>query len=203
MILGNRHYNRSPVPQAYIWVADYYDGTHLAEFDLETKKPNNYYSIDKDKLIGFGIIGQGSQLYFNVANGVFHVNNDKFSISYVANDIEYPLTGRTFLYNDIDQYKNASSDAKLNSRDKEGKFTNTIDCFNFGYKKNMTLNDTYIQFESTLSLPNKNIPYLQISITSDQDLNGQLIIRKNGLMIDQFPAPLKANHAGIIHWELR
>ncbi|WP_091014550.1 hypothetical protein [Paenibacillus amylolyticus] len=203
MILGNKQFNRSPVAQAYVWVADYYDDTDLCEFDLLTKKSNNFYSIDKNKLVSFGIVGQGSQLYYNVANGVFHVNQDRFSISYVVGDDEYPLTGRAFLYNDIIQYKNGSSDANLNSRNMEGKFKNNIDCFNFGYKKSMSLNGVNINYQSILSLPNKQIPFLQIKITSDQDLIGQLVVRKNGIMIDKFDAPLKANHSGNINWELR
>ncbi|PZT57519.1 hypothetical protein [Paenibacillus silvae] len=203
MILGNRQYTRSPVPQKYIWVADYYDDTNLTEYDLQTKKSNDFYNIDRDKLIGFGIIGQGSQLYYNVANGVFHVNQDRFAISYIVDDEELPLTGRTFLYNDHIQFKNGSSEATLNTKSIEGKFKNSIDCFNFGYKKTMNLNDVNINYQSILSLPDREIPYLQIKITSDQDLNGQLVVRKNGVVIDQFNAPLKANHSGIINWELK
>ncbi|RPK28780.1 hypothetical protein [Paenibacillus xylanexedens] len=203
MILGNKQYNRSPVPQAYIWVADYDDNTALTEYDLQTKKSNDFYSIDKDKLVSFGIIGQGSQLYYNVANGVFHINQDRFSISYIANDDELPLTGRAFLYNDIIQFKNGSSEANLNTRVKEGKFKNSIDCFNFGYKKTMNLNDVNINYQSIFSLPVNDIPYLQIKITSDQDLSGQLVIRKNGIVFEKIDAPLKANHAGLINWELK
>ncbi|MFE6075797.1 hypothetical protein ACFVQB_15095 [Paenibacillus sp. NPDC057886] len=203
MILGNRQYTRSPVPQQYIWVADYYDDTNLTEYDLQTKKSNDFDSIDRDKLISFGIIGQGSQLYYNVANGVFHINQDRFAISYSVSDEELPLTGRTFLYNDHIQFKNGSSEATLNTKVKEGKFKNSIDCFSFGYKKTMNLDDVNINYQCIFSLPDKNIPYLQIKITSDQDLNGQLIIRKNGIIVDQIVAPLKANHSGLINWELR
>jgi len=203
LILGNRQYTRSPVPQKYIWIADYYDGTNLTEYDLQTKKPNDFYSIDRDKLISFGIVGQGSQLYYNVANGVFHINQDRFAISYIADDEEFPLTGRAFLYNDHIQFKNGSSEATMRNVDKEGKFKNSIDCFNFGYKKTMTLNDVNINYQCICSLPDRDIPYLQIKITSDQDLNGQLIIRKNGIILDRIAAPLKTNHSGLINWELR
>lgn len=203
MILGNRQYTRSPVPQKYIWIADYYDDTNLSEYDLQTKRPNDFYSIDREKLISFGIIGQGSQLYYNVANGVFHINQDRFAISYIVDDEELPLTGRTFLYNDIIQFKNGSSEANLNTREQEGKFKNSIDYFNFGYKKTMDLNEVNINYQCIFSLPDKEVPYLQIKVTSDQNLDGQLIIRKNGIIIDRIVAPLKANHSGLINWELR
>lgn len=51
MILGNRQYTRSPVSQAYVWIADYYDGTYLSEFDLQTQQANSFYTINKDKLV--------------------------------------------------------------------------------------------------------------------------------------------------------
>lgn len=203
LILGNRQYTRSPVPQKYIWVADYYDGTNLTEYDFQTKKSNDFYAIDREKLISYGIIGQGSQLYYNVANGVFHINQDRFSISYTVEDEEFPLSGRAFLYNDLIQYKNGSSYANLNTRVKEGKFKNSIDCFNFGYKKSMNLNDVSINYQCIFSLPDEDISYFQIKVTSDKDLDGHLIIRKNGLIVDEIIAPLKANHSGNINWELR
>lgn len=203
MILGNRQYTHSPVPQKFIWVADYYDDTNLTEYDLQTKKPNDFYSIDRDKLINFGLIGKGSQLYYNVANGVFHINQDRFAIAYATNDEELPLTGRAFLYNDHIQFKNGYSEATLNTKDKEGKFKNSIECFNFGYKKNMSLNEVNINYQCIFTLPDREIPFLQIKVTSDKDLNGRLIIRKNNIIVDQIDAPLKANHSGLINWELR
>lgn len=206
MILGNAQYTRSPVSQAYVWIADYYDGTYLSEFDLHTQQSNSFYEINKEKLVSFGLLGQGSHVYYNVANGVFHINADRYSISYVSDDQEYSLTGRTFLYNDIIQFKNGSSDANMSGysgRENSGTFTNTIECFNFGYKKTMKLNDVQIHFQCVCSLPLKETTFLQIKITSDQDLPGQLVIRKNGFVIDQVVAPLKANHAGIINWDIR
>lgn len=206
MILGNTQFMRSPVPQAYLWVADYYDGTFLSEFDLKTQQSHHFYEINKDKLVSFGLVGQGSQVYYNVANGVFHINADRYSVSYVCDDQEYPLTGRTFLYNDIIQFKNGSSEANMSGYSgtgNSGTFRNTIECFNFGYKKSMSLNDVQINFQCVCSLPLKENVYFQIKISSNQDLPGRLVIRKNGFVIDQIEAPLKANHAGIINWDIR
>ncbi|WP_339309041.1 hypothetical protein NZ043_18600 [Paenibacillus sp. FSL k6-2145] len=206
MILGNTQFTRSPVSQAYIWIADYYDGTYLSEFDLQTQQSNSFYTINKEKLVSFGLIGQGSHVYHNVANGVFHINADRYSVSYVCEEQEYPLTGRTFLYRDIIQFKNVSSDVNMSGHSgpgSSGAFNNTIECFNFGYKKMMNLNDVQINFQCVCSLPLSGNAFLQIKITSDQDLPGELVIRKNGFVIDQIVAPLKANHAGIINWDIR
>ncbi|MDQ0657520.1 hypothetical protein [Paenibacillus sp. W2I17] len=205
MILGQKQYSRSPVSQAYIWIADYYDGTYLSEYDLQTQHPHRFYDINKEKLVLFGLMGQGSQVYYNVANGVFHINADRYSISYECEEQEYPLTGRTFVYNDIIQFKNGSSEANMagfSGQGNSGAFRNTIECFNFGYKKTMNLNDAQINFQCVCSLPLKESVFFQIKISSNLDLPGQLVIRKNGFVIDRIIAPLKANHAGIINWDI-
>ncbi|MEI2284337.1 hypothetical protein [Paenibacillus polysaccharolyticus] len=206
MILGQKQYARSPVPQAYVWIADYYDGTYLSEYDFQTQRPANFYDIQKEKLVYFGVIGQGSQAYYNVANGVFHINMDRYSIAYESHGQEYPLTGRTFVYNDIIQYKNGSSEASMRGLaggQSSGAFRNAIECFNFGYKKTMDLHDANINFQCVCSLPINEGAFFQIKISSNMDLPGQLVIRKNGLIIDRVVAPLKANHAGMINWDLR
>lgn len=49
---------RSPVAQSFIWVAEYADGSHLAEYNFDNRKANSFYHIDKTKLIRFGLIGK-------------------------------------------------------------------------------------------------------------------------------------------------
>lgn len=206
LILGNSHYRFSPVKegQNFIWVADYMDGTYLSEYNFETRVQNNYYQIDKTKLIRFGLIGMGSQIYFDVANGIFNINKNRIQISYIANEVEYPLTGRTFLYNDITQYKDAIGDGKLLSKTASGRIKNHIESHVIGYKKAMDLADVNINFKNLLHIPqNKNIPpYLEIKISVDKDLDGELVIRVNGLVANKIHAPLIKNRAGVYNWEL-
>ncbi|KAF6565474.1 hypothetical protein G9G63_09970 [Paenibacillus sp. EKM202P] len=204
MILGNMQYRYSPLPhQSYIWVADYWDNTFLSEYDTQINQYNNFYSINKEKLLTFGYIGEGSQVYFDVANGIFNVNGHRFMISYATEENEYPLTGRTYLYNDIIQYKDASSNANLLTREEYGKFDSRIEQYNIGYKKEMLLLDANINFQCICSMPLRGITYFQIKITSNKDLDGKLIIRCNGIVSEEIHAPLKANMSGNIHWELR
>lgn len=205
MILGNPQYNRSPVPaiQNFIWVADYYDGTSFLEYDIKLKKKNNYNEIDREKLVYFGLIGEGSQIYIDIANGTFHINGHHLKVSYQANGIEYPLTGRTFVYSNIEQYKDASSDANILSRKTQGTFDSQIDQYNIGYSKQMFLLDANINFKCILSIPYNQKPFLQIEILSDKDMDGKLIFRTNGLITDEYHAPLVSNMSNNINWEIR
>lgn len=204
MILGNMQYSRSPVPfQNFIWVADYWDSTSLFEFDTRNNNHNEFASIEKDKLLAFGYIGEGSQIYFDVANGIFNVNGHRFMISYKTEEKEYPLTGRTFLYNDIIQYKDASSDANLLWREENGRFASRVEQYNIGYKKQMQLEGVNINFQCICSIPFRDAIYFQIKVTSDKDLDGKLIIRNNGLISEELHAPLLANMSNNLNWELR
>lgn len=202
MIFENRQYSRSPIQQSYIWVAEYYDNTYLAEFDLETKKSNGFSNIDKQKLIKFGLIGEGSQIFFDVANGIFNINGNRVAISYVTDIQEYPLTGRTFLYNDIITYKNAIAEADFSVR---GLIPSNqqITGYSLGYKKKMDLSGVSINFYNIIHLPFKQPPYFEIKISSNKDLEGKLVIRVNGMDVDTIEAPLIKNGAGIINWEIK
>lgn len=205
MIFGNKRYIRSPVnTQDYIWLAEFYDGTQLSEFDLNTKKPCNFYDIDKDRLIRFGLLGNGSQAYFDVGNGIFNINGHRIMMSYITDSQEYPLTGRTFLYNDIIAYKEANTDATLSPRnDVIRQFNSKITSFNVGYKKKMELEGVNINFYNVLTLPLDEPAYMQIKISADKDLKGKLVIRVNGLISEEIKAPLIANMTGIINWIIK
>ncbi|MNW28312.1 hypothetical protein D3C74_51350 [compost metagenome] len=204
MIFGNKLYMHSPIPhQSKIWVAEYYDGTNMLEYDPEQKKNNDFYDIDKSKIIAFGLIGDGDQLFFNVANGVFSINGSSFQIAYKTDDEEYPLTGRTFLYNDLIQYKDASTTANVKYLDHSGSLPSRIEQYNFGYKKQMDLVNANISFQCVCSLPLNQPAYFQIKISSNKDLDGKLIIRRDGMIVDEINAPLLGNMSGNIHWELR
>ncbi|MGM1044902.1 MAG: hypothetical protein ACQEXX_02010 [Bacillota bacterium] len=205
MILGNRQICRSTMPsQSFIWVADYYDNTSLLEFDPKTKQFNNFYTIDKNKLIALGLIGEGSQVYFDVANGIFNINGHRIMISYVTKTKEYPLTGRTILYNDVITYKKVDADADMFKKSDRGdRFNQTITSFNVGYKKKMELEGVNISFQNILTIPFDESLYLQIKISADQDLDGEMIIRRDGLIVDSIHAPLKKDMAGIINWNIK
>lgn len=202
-ILGNRQMTQSPVQsQEFIWVAEYYDGTHLAEFDFLGGRPNDFYKIERNKVVKFGLIGAGSQAFFDVGNGVFTINNHRITISYEADGVEYPLTGRALVYNDLITYKDATSDAHPMLRG-EGAFTHEIVQYNVGYKKKMELSGVNINFQCVLGIPANESAYMQIRISGDKDLKGKLIIRRNGDVVDEIHADLKEEMAGMINWTIK
>lgn len=196
----------SPVPnkQALIWIAEYDDGKFLAEYDFNTQKKNDFYSIDKDKLLRFGFIGNGSKAYFNVSDGTFIIDDNKIQISYIHNENEVFLTGRTFIYNDIIQYKSAIADIDVMSLKYNEDIVGDVSCHSIGFKKQLDLFDSSIHFKSILHIPSigTQSPYLEIKISSSIDVNGELLIRVNNSEVDKIDAPLKANMAGIINWRL-
>ncbi|MEK4006321.1 hypothetical protein [Paenibacillus sp. FSL H3-0333] len=206
MILGNNQYRFSPVKelQNFVWIAENVDGSYLSEYNFDDRKENSFYQINKNELIRFGLIGMGSQIYFDVANGIFNINKNRIQISYIADGIEYPLTGRAILYNDITQYKDAIGDAKLLSKTASGRIKGHITQHVIGYKKPMQIEDVNIHFKNLLHIPqDKNIPpYLEIKISVDKDLDGELVFRVNGLIANRIHAPLIKNQAGVYNWEL-
>jgi hypothetical protein len=206
MIFGNPQYRYSPVPegQHFVWLAEYYDSTYLSEFNFDDRKEHNFYTIDRNKLIRFGLVGMGSQIYFDVANGVFNINKNRIQLSYMADEIEYPLTGRTFLYNDIIQYKDAIGDGKLLSKTATGRIKGHIESHNVGYKKKMELAGVNIHLRVILHIPQRKNEglYLEVKISADKDLDGKLVFRVNGLVANEVHAPLIEKRAGIINWHL-
>lgn len=191
----------SPVKQDFIWVGEYYDGTYISEFDFNTKKENSFYAINKDKLIRFGLIGQGMKLYFEVFNGIFKLDGHSIEVIYHFNNKDYYLTGQNLMYNDIICYKNAESIANLSLNN--NKFVNTITQYNFGYKIKYQIDDIYFQFQAICSIPYNDYAYIQFKINADQDLNGKLIIKRNNRVIDELLAPLKAGNSGILNWTIK
>jgi hypothetical protein len=204
MILGISKTNRSPIRnQDFIWVADYYDGTYLSEFDFTTFKSNNFYGINKEKLIRFGLIGQGTQFYFDVGNGVFTLDKHRISVSYRTKDNEYPLTGRTLVYNDIITYKNAVADANIFNRSEKSELKSFITQYSIGYKKRMDLSGANINFYCLFCLPYRDSMHMKIKISSDIDLDGYLVFRRNGKIVDEVYSPLLEKRTGMIDWNIK
>jgi len=203
-ILGNRQVVNSPVnDEKFIWVAEYYDGTHIAEYDFTTKAHHNFYAIDKNKVIRFGLVGEGNQIYFDVGNGVFTLNNHRITVSYEAGGIEYPLTGRAIVYNDLITYKDAIAETAPYHKG-QGAFSEKVLQYNVGYKKEMELLDVNIHFQSIFTVPMYDAgAFMQIKISANKDLDGKLIFRRNGNIVDQIYAPLKAFKTGQVNWSIK
>lgn len=190
---------QSPVPfQDFIWVAEYYDDTVFMEYDYVTKQSNNFYSIDKNKLIRFGISGYGMRMYYEVLGGTFKIAGKMIEIIYKLNGRDYYLTGHPLImYNDIIQYKRAESILDVTS----GKNSETnITEFSFGYKQQLTIDGINFIFKPICKIPYGGKVYLSIWLVADQELNGILEIRKNGITVAEIEAPLEPGVGGMIDW---
>jgi hypothetical protein len=194
----------SPVTnQDFIWIAEYVDGTYLSEFDLITHRPNSFYSIDKSKLIRFGLVGQGMKFYFEVGGGIFKLNGQMLMFTYIdENGIEYPLSGHNQLYNDIITYKDAYTDGNVFAGG-SGVLKSVITQYNFGYKTKININDLSFNFQAICCLPYNKPAYMEIKLVANKNINGKLRIYRSGRIVDEIEAPLKEGYAGFTKWVIR
>lgn len=203
MIFQNYH-GYSPVRQQdFIWIAEYIDGTYLSEYNLITHQANSFYSIDKNKLIRFGLVGQGMKLYFEVNGGIFKLNGQIIMFTYIDEDgNEYFLTGQNKLYNDIITYKDACADGDIFFRG-NGLLRTTINQYNFGYKTKINIDNILFNFQAICCLPYNKPAFMEIKLVVNKNINGKLRIYRSGRIIDEIDAPLKEGYAGFTKWIIR
>lgn len=190
--------NFSPVNQDFIWLAEYVDGKHLSEFDLETKEENNFYNIERDKLLRFGLIGHGIKLYYEVYGGIFKVAGQMIEVIYKVGEKEYYLTGQQSMYNDIISYKNA--EATINLLSGGGEMNSQITQFNFGYKTNLNVDGVNFNFKAICMIPYRQEAFMNFWLVSDQEVDGHLVIKRNGKVVQEIKAPLHNNVGGEVNW---
>lgn len=199
----NKNQYFSPVKQRdFIWLAEYYDSKYLTEFDFETGKQNDFYLIDKSKLIKFGLIGHGYKFNFNITGGIFDLLGRKISFIYKVNNKYIYLTNKNIIYNDIITYKSAYSDfdpfgKKLQSNNY------SIYQYNFGYKIQLYFENIIFNFKAICHIPLNQAIYLGIKLVIDQRLDGELLILKNEAIIEQVKAPLEEGVSGTFNWVVK
>lgn len=186
------------VGQEYIWVAEYYKGFD-AEFDLDTLSPKSFYDIDKENLVRFGLIGHKEHLFFEVFRGTFNINGKRIDIAYEENDKIYRLSNQNRYYKDIITYKEAAAEAFSGSVAKS-----TILGYYFGYKDSIMVEDVSFNLKIICSTPSgADFHYLQVSLSADRDLDGDLLFLSNEKIISSIPAPLNKGCAGSIDWVIK
>lgn len=191
---------QSPVKQDMIWCAEYSDQTSICEFDYNTHKWNDFYSIDKSNIIRFGLIGLGHQLYFEVYGGIFKLLGQQVEFRYLDDGKIYPLTGNRTFYNDIITYKDA--EFTFNPTVK-GSGTNRIIQYNFGYKAKLNIHGVNFKFQAICQIPKGGNVRFEIKLVSNQDLNGLLEIRRSGKAVSLIDAPLRKNKGGMVNWVMK
>lgn len=192
----------SPVKQDFIWLGEYSDGTHLSEFDLQTGEENSFYSIQRDKLIRFGLIGHGLRMYYEVFGGVFKLAGTMYEVIYQTDKDEYYLTGQPQAYRDIICYKDAETLVDLTANYAK-QLPSQITQYNFGYKEQLTIKGVKFNFKAVCKIPFGQPAMLYFRVVANKKLNGRLVIKRNGFKLDEIGAPLKPNVGGEIHWVVR
>lgn len=193
-------FSKSPVQsQDFIWMAHYMDNTFLSEFNFDNKQENSFYSIDKSKLIRFGLVGYSLIFYFEVLGGTFKIAGQTYDFSYKVGDKEYHLTCQPMtMYNDIITYKDAEANLNIYG----GISRNNITQYSFGYKQKIEFEDVTFNFRPIFSLPYGKPSYFNLRLVSDKDMNGKFCIRKNGLVFEEIHAPMQANIANELNWQV-
>lgn len=186
------------VEQDFIWVGEYMDGTHLAEFDFKTKKENSFYQLKTKNLIRFGLIGHGMRLFFEY-DGIFNLNGAVYELIYRTKNKDYYLTGHSGKYHDVITYKDAESSLRLDGRTTKP----LINQYNFGYKAQIKVDDITFSLKTLVKIPFNQPVYMNIWLVADKKLNGKLIIRRNGRDVAEFAAPLKKGVGGEVNWVVR
>jgi hypothetical protein len=187
------------VEQDFIWIGEYVDGTHLSEYNIHTKEREDFYSIKRDALIRFGLIGHGMKLLYEVGGGFFKLNGQMYEFVYKVGDKEYYLTGQFKPYNDVITYKDAEAWANLTAND-AANFPSRILAYNFGYKHNMTIDGVNFSLRALCSIPHGEPVHFAVRLVADQKLEGKLVIKKNGTEIAEFNAPLDKGVGGELKW---
>lgn len=195
----------TPLVYPLNWNVDYSDGTHYSEFNLETEESNDFHLINNDKVARFGLFGQIGKFYFD-KDGSFRLNGKRVTIEYHKDDGEIIHLTNNFSNKDLITYKQAC--VNLN-RKVRGEQKSNILSFNFGYKTIFTKNDLQIFFQPVMSfpIPSKEnpdtTPYMEVKLTTNKDLQGDLVFKIRDIEVDRFNAPLEINYSGYINWNIK
>jgi len=153
-----------------MWIAEYEDD-ELREF--EGDKENDFYDIDRDKLINFYIDDD----FYNIETGIFQIEDKVFNLGYEVDGKLYKLTGRDDIkYNDLIQYKDAHNDVVMENG-KRKMLGAVIDAYNFGYKQKIITEIAEFNLKLIATIPqDERLPKMNIFLRSDRELNGQLVL---------------------------
>lgn len=192
--------NNQAIGIPFNWNADYANGKNYAEYDLLTHKKNDFYLIERNQVIRFGLFGQGMNFFFEMADGSFNLNGRRIEIEYInADGKTYRLT-TNFESKDLITYKEAYSD--FNGI--QGAVQRSdIKSINFGYKTIYKKVDVQLFFQPIVSLPFNESPFIEVKLTSNKSMDGHLVFKHRGVEIERFPAPLETNKAGQLNWTIK
>lgn len=191
--------NIQAISLPFNWNADYADGKNYAEYDLLTHKKNDFYLIQKNQVIRFGLFGQGMKFFFEMSDGSFYLHGRRIEIEYINDDGKTFSLTTNFANKDLITYKEAFTDYN----NTQGVQKSNLKSINFGYKTIYQKNDVLLFFQPIVSLPFSESAFIEVKLTSNKDLNGHLVFKSRGVEVERFYAPLEANISGQMNWTIK
>ena len=156
---------RSPVSQAFIWMAEYADGA-LTEFDDGGE--HEFTEIDADRVVRFGLVGQGVKVWFERTTGAFNFAGQHLAFVLEHDDRREALPGVVDV--DLITYKRC----ELNVAAQKPEITG----FYVGYK-GYTLAGGGCWFKAIVNLNAGETPCIDTSLTFVNDFVGELSLYVN------------------------
>lgn len=188
-----------PVDYHFNWNADYVNGKNYSEYDLLTHKKNDFYLIQKNQVIRFGLFGQGRKFFFEMADGSFNLSGRRIEIEYHTDEGEIFYLTTNFQNKDLITYKEAYTEYN----NIQGLQKSNVSSINFGYKTKYIKDDLEIFFQPIVSLPSSSSAYIEVKLTSNKNINGQLVFKSRGIEIERFDAPLEEYVSGQLNWTIK
>lgn len=198
-MLFSQHLVPKSIKLPFNWCADYFDGTYLTEYDLQTHQPNNFYTINQQNTIKFGLFGQNMKFYYETFNGIFILNDKKLKIIYQEDNGKIHELTNNSNKKDIITYKEAFADFNHQNGIQKSNTTS----INFGYKTIYKNEDLELNFQPIISLPFNQSAFLEIKLTSNKTLNGQLIFYSNGYKVERIDAPMEQGYSYQTKWTIK
>ncbi|MGG2085333.1 hypothetical protein [Lysinibacillus pakistanensis] len=180
----------------YNWNVDYLNGTNLSEYDEKTGVKNDFLEINRDNIARFGLFGCGNKFFYEDSDGSFNLKGKRVEIFYEVTGRKYRLG---FNKKDPITYKRAYADYN----NMQGPQRSNIDSIHFGYKTTFEDEDTKFFYQSVVALPTYANIFIEIKLSANKNLSGELVFKVRGKEIERYKAPLNAGVAGQINWTVK
>lgn len=193
---------RSPVDiYQFIWFGTYANGEHVSEFDFSTHKENWFNIIKRKELLTFGLMGYGHYLYYLVPTGSFYLVNNM--------QVDVVFKDQKGNYYNITNNSNAQYFDCISYKDVETTFSpylaktlkGNIYQYNFGYKTKVStpIANFYFKPIVTISMERKPLS-MTFRFVPDKNLKGEILILKNGQVVQVTKVNMRKNVAGETKW---
>ena len=205
----NGFHSPRPSEKYFVWTALFANGEMINEISYKDGKDTNFKMLQakilnkNNQLLHFGLNGCGYFFYYNIFDGNIILNEKNIKLLYKIGNNVYPLTDAPNInYDDVIAYKDAEVQFSPFSDIQGEILKSTIYEYNFGYKQKLKYNDgTIIKFQPIVHIPINSPMYINIKLVClNNDLDGELIILRNGHIKMQIKADLKCKKAMQTNW---